>query len=207
LPSRAQKKGIHMHIPRTLLLVLVAAFMLTAHAATAQTFVYVASLSGPNEDPPNNSPGTGFTTITFDLTAHTLRVQVNFSGLQGTVTAAHFHAPTANPFTGTVGIAIGLTGFPTGVTAGSYDVTFNTLNAATWNTNYMNTFGGGTAAGAEAAFAQHLAEGRTYLNIHSNLFPGGEIRGFMVVPEPGTVGLFVAGGVALLIAARRKGST
>jgi hypothetical protein len=44
------------------------------------------------------------------------------------------------------------------------------------------------AAGMEA--------GQTYLNIHTNVFPGGEIRGTLEpVPEPGT---FVLAGLALV---------
>src|SRR5439155_3543248 len=50
----------------------------TIHAAPVS---YTAVLTGPGESPPNTSPGTGFTQVDIDLTAHTLRVQVSFSGL------------------------------------------------------------------------------------------------------------------------------
>jgi hypothetical protein len=37
----------------------------------------------------------------------------------------------------------------------------------------------------------------TYLNIHTTLFPGGEIRGFLITPEPATLLLLSIGLIAL----------
>ena len=171
---------------------------------SAQSQVFTAFMDGPSESPPNNSPATGFATITLDLALHTLLVEVNWTGLQGTASIAHIHGPTVDPLTGTASPATNGAGFPglPATTSGDYEMLFNTLDAATWNASYVNTHGGGTLAGTEAAFAQHLAEGRTYFNLHSTEFPGGEIRGFLV-PEPGTVGLIALGGIALLFAARK----
>jgi len=150
--------------------------------AFAAPIVYTASLSGPAESPSNPSTGTGFTTVTIDVAAHTLRVQVNFSGLISTTTASHIHACTAVPFFGAVGIATQtptFVNFPLGVSAGTYDRTFDTTDPASWNASFI-TANGGTPAGAEAALAACLASGRAYLNVHSTLLPGGEIRGFLV---------------------------
>jgi hypothetical protein len=41
------------------------------------------------------------------------------------------------------------------------------------------TANGGTTAGAEAALLAGLEAGQAYLNIHTTMFPGGEIRGFL----------------------------
>jgi plastocyanin len=68
--------------------------------------------------------------------------------------------------------------FPLGVTRGTYDRTFNTLDAATYNPSFV-TANGGTPATAEARLAECLAAGRAYMNVHSSSFPGGEIRGFL----------------------------
>jgi hypothetical protein len=70
------------------------------------------------------------------------------------------------------------------------------------------TENGGTPAGAEAALLAGLASGSAYLNIHTTLFPGGEIRGFLQpasVPEPATLTL-VGLGLGATIRRRRRQS-
>lgn len=143
--------------------------------------IYWASLSGPAEAPPNNSPGTGMALVTIDAVANTLRVQATFSGLLAGVTASHIHAPTAVAGSGTAGVATTLPtfpGFPSGVTAGTYDQTFNMLLSSSYNPAYV-TNNGGTTASAFAALRAAISAGKAYLNIHSSMFPGGEIRGFL----------------------------
>lgn len=173
----------------------------------ATTFTYNAFLDGPSEDPPNASPGTGSATVIYDDAAHTLHVLATFSGLLGLTTAAHIHAPTALPLTGVAGVATqtpSFVGFPLGVTSGSFDNTFDLTLASSWRAGFI-TDHGGTPASAEADFATYLAEGRAYFNIHSTLFPGGEIRGFLVVPAPATMLLLGTGLAGLAgIRLRRK---
>jgi len=171
---------------------------LPAASAHASVIVYEAALSGPNESPANASPGTGFTTIRYDDVAHTLRVQISFSGLLGNTTASHIHVlsdlsqPTGPVFTQTPYFP----NFPLGVQAGTYDSTFDLTQSSSWNPSTLNgaLFGGSTAA-IEAYFAQGLQQGRAYLNVHTNQFPGGEIRGFLTpaVPEPATWALLLVG--------------
>src|SRR5262245_29005131 len=101
---------------RILALVLAAALggFAVAHAAAT---TYTCLLDGPSESPPNASPGTGYAIVDIDPVAHTMRVQANFSGLNGITTACHIHGATAVPLTGTAGVATmtpAFTGFPLG---------------------------------------------------------------------------------------------
>ena len=51
-------------------------------------------MSGPDESPPNASPGIGTGTVDYNDVTHTLAVSITFSGLLGTTTASHIHAAT-----------------------------------------------------------------------------------------------------------------
>ena len=177
-------------------------------APASQAQVFIASLSGPNEQPVNNSPGIGFSTVTLDSVLNTMRVQITFSGLTGTTTVAHIHSATATPFTGLAGVATqtpSFPGFPTGVTAGSYDQTFDMTQLSSYNPAFVNN-NGGTAASAQSALFSGISTGRAYVNVHSTTFQGGEIRGFLVVaPEPGALALIGGLGlVGLPVIARRR---
>jgi hypothetical protein len=64
---------------------------------------------------------------------------------------------------------------------------------------------GGTVPGAEAALAASLADGTAYLNIHTTVVPGGEIRGFLQsVPEPSGLILLGIGSLALTALGRGR---
>jgi len=182
-----------------------AALFLTA-VAPAAPISYFAYLNGPNEAPPNSSPGTGIANVTLDVAAHTMLVQVTFTDLVAPNTAAHIHCCTTVPLTGTAGVATTtptFTGFPSGTTSGSYTHLFDTSLASSYNPAFVTAQGGSVAA-AEAALAAGMANGQTYLNIHSSTFPNGEIRGFLTpVPEPATM-LLVGGVLFGLVRAKRK---
>jgi hypothetical protein len=109
-------------------------------------------MTGSQEVPPNGSLGTGTLNATYDESSNSLIFTVNFSGLTTGTTAAHFHGPA--PADSNAGVQIGWTGFPTGVTSGTFSDTV-------------------TLSDTQEA---QLLSGLWYANIHTTTFPGGEIR-------------------------------
>jgi CHRD domain len=197
--------GIH---GLTLLLLLLAS---PTYAAPVEFF---ATLSGANETPnPTGSPGIGSADVTFDPVAHTLHVHITFSGLFPTTstgavsgtTASHIHCCGLQSQTLIVATTTPtFPGFPLGVTSGSYDMSFDTSASSTYNSAFVTMFGGGTVTGAEAALFAGMVAGGSYLNIHTTAFPGGEIRGPLLTPEPGTLLLLSVGLTGLAHHLRRK---
>jgi outer membrane autotransporter protein len=159
---------------------LLAAAVLLAGSAGAHAQIYKATLTGANEVPAVTTSGTGIGVVSLNTGTDELRVKTTFSGLTGNTTASHIHcctAPGAN-----AGVATQtptFSGFPLGVTSGSYDATFNTSLATSWNAAFI-TANGGTPASAEAVLSNGLNAGMAYLNIHSSVAPGGEIRANLV---------------------------
>jgi len=183
------------------------AALLPAHATQ---IVYTTTMTGANEAPPVVSDGVGLSIVTIDTASFTMRVQAVFTGLTGTVTVAHIHCCTAVPGAGNVGVATPTPSFPlfpTGVTTGFYDTTFNMLQTSSWNAAFI-TNNGGTTSSAFAALVAGMNAGSAYLNIHSTFAPGGEIRGFyapnLPIPEPGTYALMALGLAGVVVAARRR---
>jgi hypothetical protein len=182
--------------------------LLVAGSLFAGPITYDAVLTGPGESPPVASPGTGFAIVTIDTTANTLDiVSETFSGLLSTTTASHIHCCTAIPEIGAAGVATTVptfSGFPLGVTAGSYSHILDMTQTSSWNPAFISA-NGGTTMSAEATLAAGLAAGEAYLNIHTTAFPGGEISGFLVpVPEPGTMALAIAARAGLFLASKLR---
>lgn len=181
-----------------------AALLAMSSSGFSGLMLYSVNMSGPNESPPNASPGIGSGFITIDDVANTMKIQISYSGLTGTSSLAHIHAATATPLTGASGVATStFAGFPFGVFAGTYDNSATPINlAGSGLTSAYITANGGTAATATSAFISAANSGRAYFNLHSSTFGGGEIRGFLIsVPEPSSL---VLSGIAIGFAASRR---
>src|ERR1700687_4325245 len=112
-------------------------FVFSVQTVWAGPITYNVILTGPGESPANASLGTGSAFIIIDSTANSLNiVSFTFSGLTGNTTASHIHCCTALPLVGTAGVATQVpffSGFPIGVTSGSYSMSFDMTQASTWN--------------------------------------------------------------------------
>jgi len=131
------------------------ALILTAFAAClisapadAETIVYHATLNGAAEVPPTKSQGTGTAQATVDTDAKMLSYRVEYSGLSGPATMAHFHGPAGAGEN--AGILV-----PMGKLASPID---------------------GMARLSDAEIADFKA-GKVYVNVHTKQNPAGEIRG------------------------------
>lgn len=111
-----------------------------------------ATLTSAAEVPPNGSAGTGRVEATFDKSTNVLRWTMNYSGLTGPASAAHFHGPAAP-----------------GANAGVV-VPFTSATSP--------TEGQATLTPAQVA---DLMAGKWYVNVHTAANPGGEIRGQVAV--------------------------
>jgi CHRD domain len=177
----------------SLILTLIGAFLGTP-VALAVPITFFAYLD-QNEVVPTGSAGTGTVSVVIDTDANTLVIDAQWSGLGAPTTVAHIHCCTAVANAGAVGVAVTpgtLPGFPAGVTSGTYHVELDTEALATYTGAFLAA-NGGTVAGAEAGLLAGLLAEKAYFNIHTRAFPGGEIRGFLAVPEPASLALLGLG--------------
>jgi hypothetical protein len=94
--------------------------------------------------------------------------------------------------------------FPAGVRAGVYDHTFDMKDASNYNPAFIAA-NGNNVDGAFSALLTGLNTGGAYSNIHSAMFPMGEIRGFLApIPEPETYAMLLAGLAIISAVARRR---
>ena len=178
-----------------------AAVLLAAGAAQADVTRYYTTFV-PEGGGTRSGSGSAF--ASFDDLTNVFTFSAVFSGLSGLTTQAHFHCCTTTPFVSTAGIAVDSPSLPIplGVSEGVFGASLDLDDAGNFNPDFIGV--GGTVAGAIARFKAGLDTGKVYLNIHSTTFRGGEIRGFMLVPEPASVALVLAALAAMGAVGRRQ---
>ena len=125
-------------------------FFRVTDKATATVVPFTAYLDGASEKPNAvTTPGSG--TASFALEGNTLWYYVSYANLSSGATAAHIHGPATS--SQAAGVMIGL---PTPVGTAGFMTGFLTLTDPQ---------------------KANLLAGKTYLNIHTSVNPGGEIRG------------------------------
>lgn len=107
------------------------------------------NLTGAQEVPPVNTPASGRARTWYNKDTNTLTWAIDYQGLSGPATAAHFHGPAAPGTNAGVVLPIAVAG-PMPLTG---------------------------AAVLTAAQETDLMAGRMYVNVHTAANPNGEIRG------------------------------
>jgi len=160
----------------------VCALMLACGAAQAHSSSFTAILSGANETGAGDADGVGIARITIDYDTNVLSYDIAFSGL-GLLAAGHIHSGVA----GVNGpVVIGFT-VPEGLSG-------------------TGQFTGSVVGNPNTPFVTELTASSFYVNLHTDEFPGGAIRGQLApIPEPQSLSMLLAGlGVVGWAAARRR---
>lgn len=130
----------------------IAAFGIATLSLHAESIKLKAALTGADEVPAKQVSGTGTLSATLDTETNTLNYHVEYSGLTGAVSAAHFHGPAAP----------GTNAKPQVPVKAPFDSPIE-----------------GTAT-ITADQAKDLLDGKWYFNLHTAANPGGELRGQVV---------------------------
>ena len=131
-----------------------------------------ATLTGFQEVPAVSSTGTGTLDLRIDDEAQTIDYDLTYENLEGTITtAAHIHLGQAGVNGGVSAFFCGGGGRP------ACTPTSGTFTGVLTPADVIGPTAQGIAAGEFAELVQAIRAGVTYVNVHTNKHPGGEIRG------------------------------
>ncbi|RZF30674.1 CHRD domain-containing protein [Paraburkholderia sp. UYCP14C] len=143
------------------------AFMVLGGLALAGTLTFAQAapvsfdvpLTGAQQVPPVQTPGSGTAKLTYDSSTRVVTWNISFSGLTSPTTMSHFHGPA--PAGKNAGVKIWLS------QKGSMEVT--------------SPFSGQTTLSPDDA--KMFEAGDMYINVHTKNNPNGEIRGQVMPPK------------------------
>jgi CHRD domain len=145
---------------------------LGAAPASAQQFTLTATLTGANETPAGLNTGAfGSATVVVDMTARTVTYTVTVFNLPSGVTASHIHV-------GPVGV--------TGPVVVNFAPAVNSSNDFSFTGVVADTaFALAPNIGIRSAddMFQAILGNNSYVNVHSTVNPGGEIRGQLILKQ------------------------
>ena len=172
-------------IVKSMVIVLVMGGLTLFVAADANAIVIPleATLDGTQEVPPSGSTATGIAILSLDTDLNELSWDISWMGLSGPATAIHFHGPALVGQNAAVQVNVG---------------PISGLTSPSIGSTMLNDTQG-----------SDILSGLYYINIHSDSFPAGEIRGWVTrvdgaIPEPVTGALGLMGLGVLGIATRRR---
>lgn len=161
-------------------MLLTCAGLLATTSQLRADFISAATLS-PAADGATNSRGSGMATVDYSAMNNDFTYTLAWANLTGNATMAHIHygAPGVN---GPIVVPFFMMTMP------GTDTLTGTLTQA----DVTPAAGINTIADVAAA----IESGNAYVNIHTMMYPAGELRGQLAVsssatPEPGTTGLAV----------------
>jgi hypothetical protein len=198
-------------VARILLLTLAASTLLTLPASAIQyrwEFDMFADNinNAPTPDGTTDSAATGFTRMVYDTEADHLTYVVAWIDLESDLTALHIHGPAAaseSSMNHLFDIYNASTGIPAGIDRRN-DLTSGLLHLLAPHPGHE----GQILSPPEEVIAA-LVSGQAYVNVHTEQWPTGEIRGNFpaIVPEPGTGALLLAALAATTWRRRTPSST
>jgi CHRD domain len=148
----------------------IASVMLLAGAggSGAETLQFRAELKGSNQVPPNQTAGTGMVIAIYDSTTKQLSWNGSYSSLSGPATGAHIHGPAAAGVNARLVVWI------------SNNVGQCSQGQCRSRSDDQAHYPGSPFQGLGVltdAQAADLTAGLYYVNVHTDAYPAGEIRG------------------------------
>ena len=164
-------------VPAALILVLLVALGVGSYAIAGggKNHLKADQLTGYQENPDVSTVASGRFEVTIDDDADTLSYELEYSGLEGTVTQAHVHFGKravnggVSYFLCGTAASPGPAGTPTCPASGTVS---RTIGAA----DIIGPTGQGIEPAAFDEIVAAMREGQTYANVHSTKWLGGEIR-------------------------------